>query len=131
MPRPPSVLTGVKCDTTKLCSEGSLASHKMNLLILVVQLIVLCRDFGSWMTSTGSDRPNKLADLNDGIRCQMAQLNSEFVHNVHKNQMRWHTDPRSEKVFEDNNFVHTGLRHRLRVRGSAISLGEIASVVLH
>jgi hypothetical protein len=43
----------------------------MNLLVLVVQLIVLSEDIGSWMTSTGSDQPDKPADLNDGIRRQV------------------------------------------------------------
>jgi hypothetical protein len=36
-----------------------------------------------------------------------------------------------KKVFEHNIFVRSGLQHGLRTEGSAISLGEIASVGLH
>jgi hypothetical protein len=75
----------MKCDTAKLCSEDSLASLKMNLLVLVVQLMVLSEEIDSWTASAGSDRPDKLVDLNDGIRRQMVQLNSEFAQNVCKN----------------------------------------------
>jgi hypothetical protein len=89
----------MKCDTAKLCSEDSLASLKMNLLVLVVQLMVLSEEIDSWTASAGSDRPDKLVDLNDGIRRQMVQLNSEFAQNVCKNQMWQHTKPNSEKVF--------------------------------
>jgi hypothetical protein len=126
-----SVATGVKDDTTKLCSEGSLASLKMNLLILIVQLIVLSEDSGSRMASVGSHSPDKLTNLNDSIWHQMVQLHSKFVQNVHMDQMRWHTKPSSEKVFEDDSFICMRLRHGLRTGDSAISLGEIASVTLH
>jgi hypothetical protein len=58
-------------------------------------------------------------------------LHSKFVQNVHMDQMRWHTKPSSEKVFEDDSFICMRLRHGLRTGDSAISLGEIASVTLH
>jgi hypothetical protein len=40
-------------------------------------------------------------------------------------------EPSSEKVFEDDKFVHLGLWHGLCAGGSTISLGEIASIGLH
>jgi hypothetical protein len=121
----------MKCDTTKLHSEDSLALLEMNLLVLVVQLIMLCEDIGSRMASAGSDRPDKLTDLNDSIRRQMVQLHSEFAQDVCENQMWRHTELGSEKFFEGDNFVCPGLWHGLRAKGSAISLGEIASAGLH
>jgi hypothetical protein len=64
-------VTGVKGDTTKLCSEGSLATLKMNLLVLIVQLIVRSEEIGSWMAFAGSDNPNKITYLDDSIRRQV------------------------------------------------------------
>jgi hypothetical protein len=57
----------MKCDIAKLRSEGSFISLKMNLLVPIVQLIVLSEDISSWTTSAGSDRPDKLTNLNDSI----------------------------------------------------------------
>jgi hypothetical protein len=51
----------------------------MNLLVLIVQLIVLSEYIGSCTTPAGSDSPDKLADLNNGIQHQMVQLHREFV----------------------------------------------------
>jgi hypothetical protein len=128
---PPSVATGVKGDTTKLCSEGSLASLKMNLLVLIVHLIVLSEDIGSWTAPTGSDSPDKHTNMSDSIRRQMVQLHSKFAQDVHKNWMRWHTKPNSEKVFKDDSFIRSRLRDGLRARSSAISFGKIVCVILN
>jgi hypothetical protein len=65
---PPSVAAGVKSDTTKLRGEGSLTPLKMNLFILIVWLIMLGEDIDSWTTFTGSDRPDKLTNMNNSIR---------------------------------------------------------------
>jgi hypothetical protein len=116
---PPSVAVGVKGDTAKLCSEGSIASLKMNLIVLIVQLIVLCEDIGGWTAPTGSDSPDKLTDLNDSIWHQMVQLHPKFAQDVHKDWMRWHTKPDSENVFKDDNFERSRLWHGLRTEGSA------------
>jgi hypothetical protein len=61
----------MKCDIAKLHSKGSLTSLKMNLLVLIMQLIVLSKHISSWPTSVRSNRPDELADLNDCIRRQM------------------------------------------------------------
>jgi hypothetical protein len=69
----------VKSDATKLGSEGSFRSLKMNLLVLVVQLIVLSEDICSGPTPARSNYPDKLADLDDGIWRKLMQLHSEFM----------------------------------------------------
>jgi hypothetical protein len=81
-PRPPSLATGMEGNAAELHSEGSLASFKMNLLVLIMQLIVLSEYISSRTASARSDRPDKFVDLNGGIRHQMEQLNPKFVHNV-------------------------------------------------
>jgi hypothetical protein len=45
--------------------------------------------------------------------------------------MQWHMKLSNEKVFEDDSFIRSRIRHRLRIEGLAISLGEIASITLH
>jgi hypothetical protein len=82
--RPPSGVAWVKGDTSKLRGEGSLAPLKMNLFVLIVQLIMLSEDIHSRMTSVGSDRPDKLINLNNRIQCEMVQLHSKFAKNIHK-----------------------------------------------
>jgi hypothetical protein len=103
----------------------------MHLFVLIVQLIMLGEDIDSWIASIGSDHLNKLTNMNNSIERQMVQLNLEFVQNIHKNWMRWHTKPCSKKVLKDDNFVHSRLRHRLCAGASTISLGEIPSITLH
>jgi hypothetical protein len=99
----------VKCDTIKLSTEGSLRSLKMNLLVLVVQLIVLSEDIDSGMTSARSNNADKLANLDDSIRRQMMQLHSELTQNVHKDRMRRYVKPSSEDFFEHNIFLRSRL----------------------
>jgi hypothetical protein len=127
----PSIANGVKGDTVKLCNEGSLASLKMNLLVLIVQLIVLSEDIGSWTAPIGNDTLDKLTDLNDSIGRQMVQLQLKFAQDVHKDRMWWHTKPGSKKVFKDDSFICPRLWHGLHTERSAISLVEIASVTFH
>jgi hypothetical protein len=66
-PRPPSVVIGMKGNTVELRNESSLASFKMNILELIMQLVMLSEYVNSQTTSVGSDRPEEFADLNDGI----------------------------------------------------------------
>jgi hypothetical protein len=67
-PRPTSKPRGVKRNATKLGGESSIASCKMNFLVLVVQLIVMSEDIGSRTTSIRSNNPDELANLNDSIQ---------------------------------------------------------------
>jgi hypothetical protein len=69
----------VKSDTAELSKESSLTSLKVNLLVLIMQLIMLSKDIGSWMVLVGSDSPDKFANLDDSIRHQMVQLHVKFV----------------------------------------------------
>jgi hypothetical protein len=98
-------------NAAKLHSEGSLTPVKMNLLVLIMQLIIFSKYISSWMTSSRSYYRYKFADLNDGIRPQVVQMNSKFAQNVQKHWMRWHTESSSKKVFKDDSFVGVGLRH--------------------
>jgi hypothetical protein len=60
--------------TTKLCSESSVEPFKMNHFVLVVQLVVMSENIHSRMTSARSNNPEKPANLNDSIPCQLMQL---------------------------------------------------------
>jgi hypothetical protein len=119
----------VKSDATKLSSESTLEPHKLNLLILVVQLIVLSKDIYSRMAPTRSNNPDELTDLDDSIWCQLMQLHSELMQDVHMNWMWGHAKPRSKEIPEHDSFIHPRLRYRLRAKRSAISLGKVATVV--
>jgi hypothetical protein len=70
-PRSTPKETRVKSDTTKLSSEGTFRPLKLNLLILVVQLIVLSEDICTRTTPVRSNSRDKLTDLDDSIRCQL------------------------------------------------------------
>jgi hypothetical protein len=121
----------MECNAAELSSDGSLASFKMNLLVLIMQLVMLSEHISSWMAPMRSDRLDKFVNLNDCIRCQLVQLNSKLVQYVYEYQMGHHTEPSSKRTFKENSFIHTGLRQRLYARGSAISLRKVAHVVLH
>jgi hypothetical protein len=74
-----SKMCGMKRDTTELGDEGNFGSLKMNLLVLVVQLIVPSKDIQSRLTPARSNSPDKFADLNDGIRRKLMQLYPELM----------------------------------------------------
>jgi hypothetical protein len=118
-------------DATKLGGEGSFGTLKLNLFVQVVQLVVLSEDIYSGPTPTRSNNPDKLTNLDDGIRRKLMRLYSEFTQNAHKDQMWQHPKPSSEEVFEHDGFIHSRLRHRLHTRSPAIFLGKIAGVTLH
>jgi hypothetical protein len=103
----------------------------MNLLVLIVQLIVLSEDIDSRMDPTGHDNLEKLTDMIDSIWRQMVQLHPKFAQDVHKDRMQRHMKPDSKKVFEDDSFIRSSLRHVLCTWGLAISRGEIAVVAFH
>jgi hypothetical protein len=50
---------------------------------------MLGKDIGSWTASAGSDRPNKLANCEDGIRCQVMQLHVELAQNISKHRVAY------------------------------------------
>jgi hypothetical protein len=66
-PRSTTKTTRVKSDATKLSSKGTVGTLKLNLLILIVQLIVLSEDICIRTTPAGSNNPDKLTDLDDSI----------------------------------------------------------------
>jgi hypothetical protein len=119
----------VKSDATKLSSEGTLKPLKLNLLILVVQLVVPSKDICSRMAPTRSNSPDKLTDMEDSIQCQLMQLHLELKQDVHKNHMWGHAKPSSKEILKHDSFIHLRLRHRPHAKRSAISLGKIVIIV--
>jgi hypothetical protein len=83
-PHPTSKLGWMKRYTTKLRSESSFRPFKMNLFVLIVQLIVMGENICSRMTSVRSNNSDKLANLNDTIRCQLMQLRLKLAQNVQR-----------------------------------------------
>jgi hypothetical protein len=70
--------------TTKLLSEISVGPFEINVLDLIVQLIVMSETVYSRATTTRNNSPDKLANLNDSIRCQLMQLHPEPTQNIQK-----------------------------------------------
>jgi hypothetical protein len=59
------------------------------------------------------------------------QLGPKLLQNLHQNRMWGQAKLRRKEVFEDHNFVSSGLQNRLCVRGPAIALQEILYTLLH
>jgi hypothetical protein len=119
----------VKSDVAKLSGEGTLGPHKLNLLILVVQLVVLSEDICSTMAPIRSSSPDKLIDLDDSIWRQLMQLYLELMQDVHKYWMWRHAKPSSKEILKHDSFICLRLRYRLCARRLGISLGKIVTVV--
>jgi hypothetical protein len=66
-PHLPSIGSGVVGNAAKLCSEGRLTPFKMNLLVLIMQLVMLSEYINSPKAFAGCYSPNKHADLNNCI----------------------------------------------------------------
>jgi hypothetical protein len=95
----------MKSYAAKLRSEGILRPFQMNTLILMVQLIMMSEIVCSRMTPTRSNSPNKLADLNDGIRHQLMQLHLKFTQNIQQNRVRWYTETSSKEILKYNSLI--------------------------
>jgi hypothetical protein len=67
----------MKCNTAKLSVECDVTPFKFDLLLLVMQLVILCKDLSSQTTSTRVDHQDKLPYLNNSIQCQLVQLNAK------------------------------------------------------
>jgi hypothetical protein len=74
-------LRQMKRCTPKLSSESSLRPLQMNLLVVIMQLIVMSKNVCSRTTPARSNNPNKLANLNNGVRRQLMQLHLKFAQN--------------------------------------------------
>jgi hypothetical protein len=59
------------------------------------------------------------------------QLGPKLLQNLHQNRMWGQAKLRRKEVFEDHNFVSSGLQNRLCVRSPAIALQEILYTLLH
>jgi hypothetical protein len=121
----------VKRNTTKLGGKSSIASYKMNFLVLVVQLIVMSKDIDSRMTSARSNSSVELANLNDSIRRQLMHMYSKFAQDVHKDWMWQHVKPSSKEILEHHDFICPRIRNRLCTRRTPVSLRKIVGVNLH
>jgi hypothetical protein len=92
------------------------AAFKMDLLVLIVQLVVSCTHICSRVASTGTDHPNEFVDLHDCIQRQLVQLNPKLAQNICKYWMGWHAKPHSKKVLKHNSFIRSRLGHKLHAR---------------
>jgi hypothetical protein len=68
-PQPTTKMIRVKSDATKLSGKGTFGTLKLNLLILIVQLVVLSEDICSRTTPIGSNNLDKLTDMDNIIWC--------------------------------------------------------------
>jgi 2-oxo-4-hydroxy-4-carboxy--5-ureidoimidazoline (OHCU) decarboxylase len=113
--------------TTKLRSKSSVGPFKMNLLVLVVQVIVMSKNADSRMTSIRSNSPDKFANLNNSIRCQLMQLHPELASNIQNDRVRRHAETSSKEIFEHHCFIIKRIWNGLCTRSSAISFQKIMS----
>jgi hypothetical protein len=95
----------MKSYAAKLRNEGSLKPFKMNLLILIVQLVMMHENVCSRMIPARSNSPNKLANLNNGVRRQLMQLHLKFVQNIQENRVRRYTETSSKEILEYNHLI--------------------------
>jgi hypothetical protein len=72
----------------------------------------MSENFSIRMTYARSDSPNKLADLNDGIRPQLMQLHLTFVKNIQKNRVWRYAKASGEEIFEYNRLILFGIWKR-------------------
>jgi hypothetical protein len=54
-----------------------LAAFEPDLLVLIVQLVVQCKDIRDRVASARTGHPNEFVDLHDCIQCQLVQVNLE------------------------------------------------------
>jgi hypothetical protein len=80
--------------------------------------------------STRSNSPDKLANLNYSIRCQLMQLHPEHAQNVQKDWVRRHTETSSEENFEHHCFIFMRNQNRLCTKRSAIPIWKVMSETL-
>jgi hypothetical protein len=97
----------------------------MNLLFLIMQLIVMRKNVRSGMTSARSNSPDKLANMNDSVWCQLMQRHPELAQNIHNDRVRRHVETNNKEIFEYHRFIFPGIRNRLYTRQLAISFQKI------
>jgi hypothetical protein len=81
-------------------------------------------------TSARSNSPNKLADLNNGVRHQLMQLYLKFVQNFQKNQMRRYTKASNEEIFEHDSLIFLRNGNKLHAGRPGKPFRKVASKIL-
>jgi hypothetical protein len=107
--------------TLKLSSKGSLGPLKMNLLVLIMQLIMMGKNFCIRVTSTRHDNPNKFTDLDNSIWSKLMYLNLKLAKNIQKHRMLMYVKASNEKILEHNRLILFSDRHRIFARRSSKS----------
>jgi hypothetical protein len=120
----------MKIYTTKLRNKISVVPFEMNFLVLVVQLVVMSENVCSRMTSARDNSPDKLANLNDSIWCQLMQLHLKLAQNIQKDRVQSHMKTRSEEIFEHHRFIFMRIWNGLCTKRSAISFQKVTSETL-
>jgi hypothetical protein len=123
----PSVISKsrqVKGYACKLCSELSLGSLKMNLLVLIMQLIVMSENISVRATSVRSDSPNKLTNLKNSICSKLIELHTKFAKNVQEHGVRRYAKASSKEILKNNYLVLIRGWNKFYVGWSGRSLKE-------
>jgi hypothetical protein len=117
---------GVKSNAPKLGSQLILTASELDFLLLIMQLIVHCKDICSKTTSTRTDHPNEFSNLHSHVWRKLVHLDSELLQNICKNRMGRHAKPHHKKIFEDHSFIDPRLQNRLRTGCPAVTSWEVA-----
>jgi hypothetical protein len=114
----------MKVYTPKLSNEGSLEPLKMNLLVLIVQLIMMSENFSIKVIFARCDSPNKFADLDNIVWSKLMQLHQKLVKNIQEHRVWRYAKASNEKIHEHNRLVPSRDRYRLYARRPSKSFRE-------
>jgi hypothetical protein len=90
---------------SKLHNELSIRPLKVNLLVLIMQLIVMSENFSVRAISARRDSPDKLANLNNSIWSKLTKLHLKFVKNVQQHRVQMYVKASSEKILKNNHLI--------------------------
>jgi hypothetical protein len=121
----------MKRNASELSTERVLAPFKLDFLLLVMQLVVLCEDLSSRATSARADRLDKLLDLNNSIRCQLVQLNAKLFVKYLPTLDVMAYEARSKTDLQTLQLCLLGCGNSLRAGRSGVTLREVARMQLH
>jgi uncharacterized protein YigA (DUF484 family) len=93
----------------------------MNLLVLILQLIMMGKNFCIRVTSTRHDNPNKFTDLDNSIWSKLMYLNLKLAKNIQKHRMLMYVKASNEKILEHNRLILFSDRRGIFARRSSKS----------
>jgi uncharacterized protein YigA (DUF484 family) len=84
----------------------------------------------SRVTSARSNNLDKHANLNNGIRRQLIQLQLEFVQNINEDRVRRYAVTSGEEIFEHNYLIFLGIWNRFCARWWGVSFRNVVGETL-